>query len=150
MAASTVPAAKQALLDLLLARPALNEVRVEWSEPTEVEDLEWEAIYFDGPVRRTPEWATIGGPNSPLRETYVITLHVRNYTLGDDRQVAEERCWELIAEIESALREDPANLRLDGLLFKPLEFDEQDVRSFPESNKFSVSGLVPLICTANI
>jgi hypothetical protein len=147
MAASTAPAAKQAILNLLIARPALNTVAIMWGEPTENEDLQAEMIFFDGPVVRQPDWREIGGPSSPLWEQCTLTLQVRNFAPGDDRATAEQRCWALIDEIEQAVR---ADLRLGGILRVPVEFGEQEIRALPESDGFSAAGFVPLVCTARI
>jgi len=146
MAASTVPAAKAAILAMLRARPALNEVAITWGEPTEKEDIQPEMIFFDGPVPRLPSWATLGADN-PLDEEYTVTLQVRSYTPGDDPDIAEQRCWTLIDEIEQGIR---ADLRLGGLLRVPIVFDEQTVDAVPQSNDWAAVGLVPLVCTARI
>jgi hypothetical protein len=66
VAASTVPAAKAALLTMIRALPDLNEASITWAEPTETEDLADELVFFRGAVERLPEWREIGGPNSPL------------------------------------------------------------------------------------
>jgi hypothetical protein len=123
MAASVAPAAKQAILTLLTARPALNLVAITWAAPTEAEDLQDELIFFDGPVVRLPEWRVLGGPSPPLDETYTLTLKVRNRVYDDDANAAETRTWALVAEIEQAVRGD---LRLGGLI-RSLEFGEQEV-----------------------
>jgi hypothetical protein len=149
MAASHVPAAKQAILDRLAAIPALNAVAVTWGEGTEGEDLQPEAIFFDGPVIRQPEWRRMGGD---LDELFTVTLRVENYQDGDDRANTEARTWALIAIIEQALRTD---LTLGGLL-EPrvegpaLEFGEQEVGSTPQSTSWRGVGVLPLICHARI
>lgn len=148
MAASTVPAAKQAILNLLTARPNLVDVAITWGEPTEQEDYPAdEVMYFQDPVERFPEWSTIGGPNSPLQETYTITLVVKNRTVGDDRAATEARTWELVDEVEQAVR---ADLRLGSVLFKPLEFGEQAVITAALSDGWFGEASLPFVCTARI
>ena len=151
MPASTVPAAKQAILDLLTAIPALNEVAVTWGEPTEDEDrIASEFVFFDGPVVRRPEWIYLGGDY--LDETYTLTLRVENYVDGDDRASTEARTWALIDYIEQALRADDT---LGGLL-KPyrdgqaLEFGEQEVGSTPRGSSWRGVGVVPLVCHSRV
>jgi hypothetical protein len=146
MAASTVPAAKQALLDMLRALPALNAVSVTSVQPTEAEDLADEMMFFEDPVVRVPEWRTLGGPSPPLDETYTITVAVRNRVYGDDANAAETRTWALVALIETAIR---ANLRLGGLI-RTLEFGEQEVSTAPLSDGWYGEASVPLVCTARI
>ena len=146
MAASTVPAAKQAILDLLVARAELVDVGVTWGSPTENEDLLPELIYFDGPTPRRPEWRILAQPN-PLDEEYVLTLQVHVRQFGDDEATAEARCWALIDEVEQAVRGD---LRLGSLLHVPIEFDEQSIEGLPLSDGWIVRGTVPLVCHARI
>ncbi len=151
MAASTVPAAKAAILEALKTRPALNEVQITWGEPTETEDLGDALIFFDSePVTRQPEWRVLG--TGQLDETYIITLVVRNRLFGDEPADVEQRCWELIDQVEQQLRLDP---HLGGILSdsqdaRALSFDEQQVRSSPLSDGWMAEGTVPLVCHARI
>jgi hypothetical protein len=143
MAASTVPACKQAILDLLKARPALNEVAITWGAPTETEDLAEEMVFFDDPVVRRPNWGPLGAGN--IDEEYVLTLKVRNHFPDDDQAAAETRAWELVYEIEQSLR----GQRPGGLL-KPIDFDEQEYRTNPLSDGWFGEISIPLVCTARI
>jgi len=146
VAASTVPQAKAALLAMLRARPALNEVAVTWAGPTENEDVRDQMIFFDGPVLRQPEWVVLGADK--LDERYTLTLHVETYTPGDDPDVAEQRCWALIDEIEQAVRDDDT---LGGLLIgEGVTFGEQEVAAVPANNDWKAVGVVPLDCHARI
>lgn len=145
MSASTVPAAKQAILARLVAVPALNLVQVTWAPPTEQEDLQNEMVYFDDPVIRRPNWGPLGGAG--INEEYVITLRVQNRTVGDDWAGTETRAWELVALVEAALRLD---LRLGGVLWTPLNFDEQEYRTAQLSDGFYGEITIPLVCTARI
>lgn len=152
MAASTVPAAKQAVLDLLTARPALNEVVVTWGQPTENEDFGTasEFMFFESPVVRLPEWKILGG--AWLDETYTLTLRVETIVAGDDRAAAEQRCWTLIDEIEQALRADRTlgGILQDGTERRSLDFDEQTVDSTPHSDAWAAYGVVPIVCHSRI
>lgn len=145
MAASTAPAAKQAILDLLKARPNLNLVAITWGEPTEQEDLQDEMIFFQGGVERVPEWNVLGG--APLDETYTLTLRVENRYYGDDPAAAEARTWALVGELEAAVRSD---LRLGGVLRIPIVFADQEIRSRPLSDGWYGEADIPLVCSARI
>ena len=145
MAASTVPACKAAILTLLKARPALNQVQITWGEPTEAEDLADELVFFEDPVRRLANWGHLGNPN-PIDETYILLLKVRNRLFGDDQQATEERCWQLVYEIEQVLR----GARPGGLL-KPIDFtEEQEYRTNQLSDGWFGEIEIPLVCTARI
>jgi hypothetical protein len=109
--ASTVPAAKAALLTMIRAIPDLNAASISWAGPTETEDLVDEMIFFEG-TGRLPEWRVLATP-PPLDETYTLTLKIRNRSYDDDAQSAEQRTWAIVALIETAIR---ADLRLGGLL----------------------------------
>lgn len=150
MAASTVPRAKQAVLDLLIAREALNEVAVTWGSPTEEEKLRDVMIFFDGPAVRLPEWRVLGG--AYLDETYTLTLIVRNRSVGDDEATTEGRCWALIDEVEQALRGDQTlgGILSDGGERRALDFGEQEVKSVPVSDGWYGEGSLQLVCHARI
>jgi hypothetical protein len=151
VAASTAPAAKQAILTRLKAIPALNAVHIDWSEPTETEDIDaTEFMFFSGPTVRAPEWRVLGGDY--LDETYTLTLRVENYLEGDDRAAAEARTWALIDYIEQAVRGD---VTLGGVLkgnsaASPITFGTQEVSCLPHSNAWHGIGVVPLVCSTRI
>lgn len=151
MAASTVPAAKQAILDLLTARPNLNLVAITWGEPTEQEDKQVdELIFFLGGVGRQPDWRVLGGDY--LDETYTLTLQVQNRFYGDDPAACEARTWELVDEIEQAIRADTT---LGGIVKGnsdrgAIDFGEQEVDSHPLSDGWVGVATVPLICSTRI
>lgn len=144
MAASTVPAAKLAILALLTARPNLNEVAITWGEPTETEDLRDEMMFFEDPVTRRPDWGPLGG--GLIDEEYVLTFKVKNRIVGDDQAGAEQRAWALVYEIEQSLR----GTRLGGTLLKPIDLGEQEYRTTPLSDGWYGEISIPLVCTARI
>lgn len=150
MAASTAPAAKQALLDILKDRPNLNAVQITWGEPSEQEDLQDELIYFQDPVTRQPDWRVLGGDY--LDETYSLILVIKNRTYGDDRGATETRTWALVDEVEQAIRED---VTLGGVLKGnsdrgAIDFDEQEVVTSQLSDGWFGVATVPLICSTRI
>lgn len=102
MAASTVPAAKAGLLSLLQARPGLAGVQIEWAHPgAHIRD---EAVYL-GDTDDTQDAVYLG--NRARRQRYVVEVVVTVLRRGNDPRAAEERCWELVAEVEDAVRDDP-------------------------------------------
>lgn len=111
--ASTVPAAKAALLTLLQARtfPVQNPV-VQWGGPTEAEDFpkRGELIYF-GEVEISDENQTLGATR--YDETYNLRVVIEVRLPGDKEQVAEQRAWDLYAEVQSVLN---ANRTLSGAI----------------------------------
>lgn len=111
MPASTIPDAKAALLAAIQARGALSAVHVAWGVPAELPS-ELERIYVSDAVDVTREWAGLGGGR--LDENYAIQVHVEAFRHGDDQSGTELRLWDLVTEIESAIRADN---RLGGLVF---------------------------------
>lgn len=150
MAASTVPAAKAAILTMLRTLPDLNEASIEWGAPTEHEDVVGEMMYFEDPVTRQPSWRVLGGDY--LDEVYTLTLTVAVRADGDDQASTESRCWDLVALIEQTLRADTS---LGGVLKgnsdnHDLAFGEQEVGSTPSSRGWVGVAVVPLICASRI
>jgi hypothetical protein len=143
MAASTVPAAKAAILTMIRAIPDLNAASISWAGPTETEDLVDEMVFFEG---NRPA-ARVAGPRDPSaagRDVHAHAEAVRNRSYDDDAQSAEQRTWAIVALIETAIRSD---LRLGGLL-RGLEFDEQEITTVPLGDGWYGEATVPIICTA--
>jgi hypothetical protein len=145
MAASTAPAAKQKILDLLAARAGLAGVAIEWSGPLSEAAVNYEMIHFRGPVTRDPGWEVLGGAR--LDEHYTVTLGVYAFKADDTEKAIEARAWALIDEIEQAIR---ANLNLDALLYDAIEFGEQSVETGRDGNTWIGYGTVALNCHARI
>lgn len=103
MAASTIPAAKAALLAALQARPALAAAHVARGIPAKPAARK-ERVYIGNArdVQRT--WAGLGGQR--LDETYVLDLVIECFRSGDDQAGTEVRLWELVNEIELTVRAD--------------------------------------------
>lgn len=99
MGASTAPAVKAALLTLLQADGALSGVQIVYSHPGAT--VQKEAIYFEG-THGQEEPATLG--TRKQLETYDIEVAVGVVTDGDQAQAGEERCWALVARLESIVR----------------------------------------------
>lgn len=101
-ACSSAPAVKAKLIELLTARVPLASVQIEWAHPGK--NLEREAVFF-GRVRGNEKWASLGGLAKD--EDYIADVVVMVVEPGTDAQAAEERMWEIHAEIEACLRENP-------------------------------------------
>lgn len=110
MAASTAPACKAAILEILAADTDLASVDRRWSPPTENEDVPagGEAIFFGTTRIIDSNWSSLGKSTGQgvRRESYRLTITVWVTQFGDDPQATEERCWALWAEVEADLRTD--------------------------------------------
>jgi hypothetical protein len=98
MATSTIPAAKAALLALIEAQAGLATVQTEWAHPGAA--IERETVYFG--QTRLQQQARAG--NRPAYEDYTLEIVVDVSLDGNDPQAAETRMWELVGEVEQALR----------------------------------------------
>ena len=127
MATSTAATAKQRILDLLAARPALAAVKRTWAEPTQQGDHGADHVWF-GDTDQSEEWGSLGA--HARNENYVIELTAVAYLPGDDPQAAEARGWTLQGEISQALRSDPS---LGGLLSQYAELQTTRMTVDPAS-----------------
>lgn len=101
MAASSIPAAKAALLAAIEARPALTGITVEWGVTAELpEDAEFITIADARDVRR--DWSSF----DEFEENYLLRAFVNTLDPGGTNQGAEERMWLIVAEVEAAVRAD--------------------------------------------
>src|SRR5215218_10858957 len=106
MAASTIPAAKAALLTKLEARAGLADVLIAWSAPVRP-PMQSEAIYLDDAVDVEREWVSLGAQRLDERYTLQVRVETTAYGDGSDiRRAVEERMWALVAEVEQAVRDD--------------------------------------------
>lgn len=146
MAASTIPAAKAALLSALRGRSGLSGVVVEWAAPVRPSP-QAEAIYVDDAIDVQREWISLGAQR--LDETYALQVRVETIAYGDGsdvRQTVEERLWELVAEIEQAVRDD---LTLGGVLHgKGAKPDGVDPFTYPTDDGWIAHALVRIDCMA--
>jgi len=102
MASSASPAAKKKLLELLSALPELEGVQLSYEHPGPA--IAQESIYFMG-TRGRETAAALGRHRRD--ETFDLELMVDVAIDGDEGQLCEERCWELIAVVEGLVRENP-------------------------------------------
>jgi hypothetical protein len=142
MPASTAPAAKQAILTLLAARPALASVDRTWGSPTETDDITAEMIFL-GDVELTGEFRALGGQRRD--EDYTITISVAVHQYGDDEQSTEERAWDLLDEISGALATDPY---LGGLLYEAAAIRSARQTNTPAPNQWGALITAQIGCAA--
>lgn len=110
---STVPAVKQGLMDVLRARPGVHDVAVVYGPPLNVGDNDF--IWL-GTVEGVQSWAALNAVTRPKDENYTVEVIINIKRSGDATQLATERCFELLAELEDELRVDPS---INGTLGAP-------------------------------
>lgn len=146
MAASTIPAAKAALLSALQARLGLAGVLIAWAPPVRPPPQP-EAIYVDDATDVEREWISLGAQR--LDETYTLQVRVETIAYGDGsdiRQAVEERMWVLVAEVEQAVRDD---LTLGGTLHgKGAKPDGVEPFTYPTDDGWIAHALVRIDCMA--
>lgn len=103
MATSTVPAVKAALFTLLRDWPGLGGVQIEWARPSE-DAMALESVWFGG-ARLAQKAEALG--NQRRDETYTLDLVISIRRDGDEPQLCEQRMWDIVAEVEQLLRENP-------------------------------------------
>lgn len=146
MAASTIPAAKAALLGALQARVALADCYVAWGLPAKPPPQS-EAIYVDDAVDVQREWVSLGAQR--LDERYTLQVRVETIAYGDDsalRQSVEERMWVLVAAVEQCVRDD---LTLGGTLYGTTATPAGvEPLTFPTDNGWIAHALIRIDCMA--
>lgn len=103
MPVSSVPAVKAKILTLLQAAQAegqgLEGVSVDWADPSG--DIAHEHIFMTDPF--IEESAAALATTRPRKELYTLPVLVHVRRDGNDAQAAEERMWELVAEVEAII-----------------------------------------------
>lgn len=103
MGVSSIPAVKQALLDLLSARPGMDGAKITWAVPSGQVERDWVSL-DDVTGRQAP--ARLGRQAREEEYTVQITVTVVRPAVDTPQSVAS-RCFALVAEIENLLRENP-------------------------------------------
>lgn len=142
MAVPTVPAAKDALLAALLARPGLADVQVSWAHPG-ADLIKREAVYF-GDTEYETSAKSLG--NRERHEEYTIEVVVSVHQSGNDPRGVEIRCWEILNEIEDELR---ANDDL-GESVRIAEFTAAPVRLYVGARERIAESVVQVSVSADI
>lgn len=113
MATSTVPAAVDALLDLLQAAPGLAAAAVVDGPPTvnlaatDRIHIGWQPVGEDTAVALTQDFNAAGARTRD--ETYDITSYAESRAGGTDMRGRRARVFELLAVVETTLRATVAN-----------------------------------------
>jgi hypothetical protein len=103
MNTSTVPAVKAALTSRLDARSGLDGVSVTYALPAEIPQ---EAIYLDR-VRGVHAVVVTTGGRVPREEQYTVDLIIHCFVSGVTPPEAEDRAFEILAEVENELADTP-------------------------------------------
>lgn len=104
MAATSAPAVKRVLLELLRNSPLIGQgqVQVEYAHPGAA--IQAESIFFHRTVV-TETAAALGALRRD--EDYYVELVVSVLQDGEDAQTPEERCWALVEAAEELVRKNP-------------------------------------------
>lgn len=99
MAASTAPAVKATLLTLLQADSGLSGVGITYADPGA--EITQECVFY-GRTIETEKPVEMGQRSQ--REAYDVEAYIYVAQDGNDPQACEERCWALVARLESVVR----------------------------------------------
>lgn len=111
---STAPAVKAAVAQLLRTRPGLTGVQVSVGHPGQ--SIEPDCLIVSVVTGARQEARSIGGRHRD--EDYTLDVIVSVARTDEDQETVTARAYELLAEIEDALRDDP---NLGGLTTKWVE-----------------------------
>lgn len=139
---ATVPDAKAALLAALRARPALQDVQVEWAHPGK--GIQRETIYLGDTLPYEQSAKTLG--NQHREETYELEVVVTVERAGNDPEAAERRVWELLFELAAVLREDA---ELGGAV-RVAQYRASPVRNFVGAQKRVAESVARVTVTAEV
>lgn len=147
MAASTIPAAKTALLAAITARPALAGVHVAWGIPAELPS-EHERIYVGDAIEVDRSYVNVGAGSAAIKldEDYTLQVHVETFAGGNEQQATELRLWALVAEVEAAVRSD---LTLAGTV-RVARPGANDSKTLPTDDGWAASATLRLAVQARI
>lgn len=101
---SSVPAVLNALVGASGAiRTALAPVQVEYGEPIQKAR---EVVWVSGTPDWDQQWAALGGRSREERYTLGLTIIAQSDAAATDHQTIVERAFELLADVETAVRGD--------------------------------------------
>ena len=149
MSASTAPGVKQALIDLLEDRPALEGVTIQWAGPSNTDEVKPKMIWF-GKTVRDSEWSGLGaksaGRRPPRREEYTVKVIVYRYLEGNVPKQCEQDCEDLVTEIEDAIYGD---VTLGGLLAEWAEVKRVETETMVANESgWNSEAVLDVRCTA--
>jgi len=103
VATSSIPAVKQALVDLLAARANLRNVQVTYGAPLPAPAKEY---IWVGDVTGEQTAGALGG--QVRDEEYTVQVNMSVVREGNNQRAADTRCFQLLAELEDLLRSNPS------------------------------------------
>jgi hypothetical protein len=135
--------AKAAILTLLAARDALDDVQKRYSAPTEDSDITYSMIWLGEEVTSDDDWSQLGAQRR--RVTFRIPFTIAALHTGDDPQATDALAWSYFDELIAALRSDPT---LGGAVqqFDLITSRNRVVPTGPQQWEASITGTV--ICTS--
>lgn len=103
--AHPIPTAKTAIKAALAARPAWSGVDIRDGQPTETEDVERSAFWFEPTETALDNWAWIGGLRRRVEFRLGFTIAVIRE--GDDERSTEDAMWTLFEDFLAAVKASP-------------------------------------------
>lgn len=100
-----VPAAKDALKDILNARPAWATVEVQDGGPTEGEDYAYDAFWFEPTEIPADAWGSLGAQRRRIEFRIGFVISVLRE--GDDERDTESDMWVLYEDLLAAIKANP-------------------------------------------
>lgn len=101
-----VPAAKDALKAILNARsPLWDTVEVKNGGPTEGEDYDFDAFWFEPTDIPSDSWASLGAQRRRIEFRLGFVISVLRQ--GDDERDTEDQVWALYEDLLDAIKENP-------------------------------------------
>lgn len=102
MAATSAPAVKKKLLELIKASSAFKGVQVRYAHPGD--EIQQEAVYYHRTIEA--EKAVAFG-NKRRDELYFFEVIIDVVVDGPEPETAEGRCYELVSALEEIVRNNP-------------------------------------------
>lgn len=112
---STIQTFSKALVAALKLRAGLKHVAIH-NGPPPMSDAQWYENVWLGDVKGDQEFTAINRTTRPKDETYSIDLVIDVIRNTKDTESTIDRAFELLAEVENCLREDP-RLGLSQILY---------------------------------
>lgn len=149
MSVSTAPAAKAAIFAAVRAQISDSSVLVCYTAPAS-NDRPNDILAVGDVFNRvtTPTVMMGSGGTGWITEVYMVCVAVSSFRGGNDFQSTEWAAWNLIADIESAVRSDPS---LGGVVIDAYPADSSVSTAWEDNAKGVLAeGSVNIRCTAQI
>jgi hypothetical protein len=141
LSASTVPAAKAKVLELLDSIPAPKS----WTEPVKDDDFREANIWLGESVEQEEVWKALGGELK--EETYSFDVVCQVWDQNGTAQQAEVAAWALREQIALILRQFK---ELEGVLNLWTEVEGTTTRTGPTTKGFLSRATLRITCRARI